>query len=42
MYLAAHTMLSRNPMYNNGDDGSGLIEKLKGYAYVQLTLKKMD
>ena len=40
MYLAAHTMLSRNPMYNNGDDGSGLIEKLKGYAYVQLTLKK--
>lgn len=39
MYLAAHTMLSRNPMYNNGDDGSGLIEKLKGYAYVQLTLK---
>lgn len=40
MYLAAHTMFSRNPMYNNGDNGSGLIGQIKGYAYVQLTLKK--
>ncbi|MEY8515915.1 FRG domain-containing protein [Lachnospiraceae bacterium 29-84] len=40
MYLAAHTMFSRNPVYDTADSNHELVSKLQGKAYIQITLKK--
>lgn len=40
MYLAAHTMISRNPFYDNVKEDDMLVSKIQGKAFVQVTLKK--
>lgn len=41
MYLAAHTMFSKNPVYNVRDNcNNELIQAIEGKALVQITLKK--
>ncbi len=40
MYLTAHTIFSKNPLYNTVQEENSLIESIKGTAYVQLTVKK--
>lgn len=40
MYLAAHTMFSRNPFYDQESSDNELIKAIQGKAIVQITLKK--
>lgn len=39
-FFSAHTMFSRNPVYDQADDKNELVGAVKGRAFVQLTLKK--
>lgn len=40
MYLAAHTIISRNSVYDQFREDNELVKEIKGKAFVQITLKK--